>query len=109
MKLEEIISKYGVPDPKIVGKLPKGGMQLDFVGHADTQKALSEIDPTWTMEPTAFDEFGLPAFRVENGMAHMAGMDDTSRCPSFGCWFCSCTTSPISTRNYSPMHSGIAR
>ena len=72
MKLEEIISKYGVPDPKIVGKLPKGGMQLDFVGHADTQKALSEIDPTWTMEPVAFDEFGLPAFRVENGMAHMA-------------------------------------
>ena len=72
MKLEEIIGKYGVPDPKIVGKLPKGGMQLDFVGHADTQKALSEIDPTWTMEPVAFDEFGLPAFRVENGMAHMA-------------------------------------
>jgi hypothetical protein len=72
MKLEEIISKYGVPDPKIVGKLPKGGQQLDFVGHADTQKALSEIDPTWTMEPVAFDEFGLPAFRVENGMAHMA-------------------------------------
>jgi hypothetical protein len=72
MKLEEIISKYGVPDPKIVGKLPKGGMHLDFVGHADTQKALSEIDPTWSMEPVAFDEFGLPAFRVENGMAHMA-------------------------------------
>ena len=24
------------------------------------------------MEPVAFDEFGLPAFRVENGMAHMA-------------------------------------
>jgi hypothetical protein len=72
MKLEEIISKYGVPDPKIVGKLPKGGQQLDFVGHADTQKALSEIDPTWSMEPVAFDEFGLPAFRVENGMAHMA-------------------------------------
>jgi hypothetical protein len=39
MKLEEIISKYGVPDPKIVGKLPKGGMQLDFVGHADVTKA----------------------------------------------------------------------
>jgi hypothetical protein len=72
MELKEIIGKYGVPDPKIVGKLPKGGMQLDFVGHADTQKALSEIDPTWTMEPVAFDEFGLPAFRVENGMAHMA-------------------------------------
>ena len=72
MKLEEIISKYGVPDPKIVGKLPKGGMQLDFVGHADVVKALCEIDPAWSMEPVAFDANGLPAFRVENGMAHMA-------------------------------------
>jgi hypothetical protein len=72
MKLEEIISKYGVPDPKIVGKLPKGGMQLDFVGHADVVKALCEIDSAWSMEPVAFDANGLPAFRVENGMAHMA-------------------------------------
>jgi len=72
MKLEEIISKYGVPDPKIVGKLPKGGMQLDFVGHADVVKALCEIDPAWSIEPVAFDANGLPAFRVENGMAHMA-------------------------------------
>jgi hypothetical protein len=73
MKLEEIIGKYGVPDPKIVGKLPKGGMQLDFVGHADVTKMLIEIDPEWTWEPTAFDTNGLPAYRVENGMAHMAG------------------------------------
>lgn len=73
MKLEEIISKYGVPDPKIVGKLPKGGVQLDFVGHADVTKMLIEIDPEWTWEPTAFDANGLPAYRVENGMAHMAG------------------------------------
>jgi hypothetical protein len=70
--LHEVLTKYGVPDPKIVGKLPKGGAQLDFVGHADTQKALTEIDPTWSMEPVAFDEYGLPAFRVENGMAHIA-------------------------------------
>ena len=73
MKLEEIIGKYGVPDPKIVGKLPKAGMQLDFVGHADVTKMLIEIDPEWTWEPTAFDANGLPAYRVENGMAHMAG------------------------------------
>ena len=73
MKLEEILGKYGVPDPKIVGKLPKAGMQLDFVGHADVTKMLIEIDPEWTWEPTAFDANGLPAYRVENGMAHMAG------------------------------------
>jgi hypothetical protein len=73
MKLEEILGKYGVPDPKIVGKLPKGGIQLDFVGHADVTKMLIEIDPEWTWEPVAFDDNGLPAYRVENGMAHMAG------------------------------------
>ena len=73
MKLEEILGKYGVPDPRIVGKLPKAGMQLDFVGHADVTKMLIEIDPEWTWEPTAFDTNGLPAYRVENGMAHMAG------------------------------------
>jgi hypothetical protein len=69
--LDEVLTKYGVPDPKIVGKLPKGGQQLSFVGHADTQKALTEIDSSWSLEPVAFDEYGLPAFRVENGMAHM--------------------------------------
>lgn len=73
MKLEEILGAYGVPDPKIVGKLPKGGIQLDFVGHADVTKMLIEIDSEWTWEPTAFDANGLPAYRVENGMAHMAG------------------------------------
>jgi len=73
MKLEEVLAKYGVPDPKIVGKLPKAGMQLDFVGHADVTKMLIEIDPEWTWEPVAFDANGLPAYRVENGMAHMAG------------------------------------
>jgi hypothetical protein len=71
--LHEVLTKYGVPDPKIVGKLPKGGTQLDFVGHADVTKMLIEIDPNWSWEPVAFDADGLPAYRVENGMAHMAG------------------------------------
>ena len=71
--LEEVLNKYGVPDPKIVGKLPKGGIQLDFVGHADVTKMLIEIDAHWSWEPTAFDTDGLPAYRVENGYAHMAG------------------------------------
>jgi hypothetical protein len=71
--LHEVLTKYGVPDPKIVGKLPKGGAQLDFVGHADVTKMLIEIDESWAWEPVAFDTDGLPAYRVENGMAHMAG------------------------------------
>jgi hypothetical protein len=73
MELKEVLTKYGVPDPKLVGKLPRGGITLDFVGHADVTKMLIEIDPEWTWEPAAFSDDGLPAFRVENGMAHMAG------------------------------------
>jgi len=73
MELSEVIQKYGIPDKSIVGKLPKGGIQLDFVGHADVTKMLIEIDPEWTWEPCGYTEDGLPAYRVENGMAHMAG------------------------------------
>lgn len=72
-KLADVLKKYAVPDPKIVSKLPKGGIQLDFVGHADITRILIEIDPFWYWEPIKFDDDGLPAYRVENGMAHMAG------------------------------------
>ena len=71
--LKDVLNTYGIPDPKIVGQLPKGGIKLDFVGHADVTKMLIEIDPMWSWEPVAFDADGLPAYRVENGMAHMAG------------------------------------
>lgn len=71
--LLDVLKQYGIPDPKIVGKLPRGNTQLDFVGHADVTKMLIEIDPEWSWEPVAFDADGLPAYRVENGMAHMAG------------------------------------
>jgi hypothetical protein len=72
MKLEEILGAYGVPDPKIVGKLPKGGTSLDFVGHADITRILLEIDPTWRWVPIAWDN-GRPSIHVENGIATMWG------------------------------------
>lgn len=71
--LADVLKKYAVPDPKIVSVLPKGGVKLDFVGHADITRILIEIDPLWYWEPIRFDDDGLPAYRVENGMAHMAG------------------------------------
>lgn len=71
--LADVLTKYAVPDPKIVSKLPKGGMQLDFVGHADITRLLIEIDPLWTWEPVAYTATGLPAYEIINGMAHMAG------------------------------------
>lgn len=71
--LLKVLQDYAVPDPKIVSKLPKGGVTLDFVGHADITRILIEADPLWYWEPIKFDDDGLPAYRVENGMAHMAG------------------------------------
>jgi len=72
-KLRAVLDEYGVPDPKIVGKLPRGNIQLDYVGHAEITKILIKIDPLWDWRPLKIDDDGLPAYRVENGMAHMAG------------------------------------
>lgn len=71
--LRKVLTDYAIPDPKIVSTLPKGGIKLDFVGHADITRILIEVDPMWYWEPIKFDDDGLPAYRVENGMAHMAG------------------------------------
>lgn len=50
------------PFPKsAVGKLPKGGVMLDYVGHAAVTDRLLSVDPTWTWEPLALDGNGLPA------------------------------------------------
>lgn len=44
-----------------VGKLPKGGTTLDYVGHAAVTDRLLTVDQRWTWEPLATDEQGLPA------------------------------------------------
>lgn len=71
-KLAQIVKDHAVPDPSMVGKLPRGGTQLDYVGHAEVTKILLEIDPLWTIEPVAFDESGLPA-REKIGTMIQAG------------------------------------
>ena len=70
--LFKVLHDYAVPDPKIVGKLPKGGIQLDFVGHADITRILIEIDPCWRWVPIDWDN-GRPKIHVENGIATMWG------------------------------------
>jgi hypothetical protein len=50
-----------------IGKLPRGGIQLDYVGHADVTRRLLETDPTWQWEPLATDEHGLPALDTDAG------------------------------------------
>jgi hypothetical protein len=72
MELKEILSTYGVPDPSIVGKLPRGGITLDFVGHAEINRILIDIDPMWNWSPVEFVN-GRPAITETNGMATMWG------------------------------------
>ena len=69
-ELLKVLHNYAVPDPKIVGKLPKGGTSLDYVGHADITRILIEIDPHWRLVPIAWEN-GRPAVNIVNDMATM--------------------------------------
>ena len=70
--LLEVLENYRTPDPKIVGKLPKGGVTLSFVGHGAITELLIQIDPLWSWEPLEIRD-GRPRIHVENGMATMWG------------------------------------
>ena len=55
--------------PESIGKLPKGGMQLDYVGHAAVTDRLLSVDPEWSWEPFALDPAtGLPALDRSNNL-----------------------------------------
>lgn len=51
----------------VIGKLPKGGTYLDYVGHAVVTDRLLKVDPEWTWEPVGFTD-GLPAFDEHGGL-----------------------------------------
>ena len=51
-----------------IGKLPKGGLFLDFVGHGYLTARLLDVDPLWNWEPVALDEHGLPLLDEHGGL-----------------------------------------
>lgn len=51
----------------LVGKLPRAGTTLDYVGHGAVTARLLDVDPEWTWEPVAFGEDGLPALCWKDG------------------------------------------
>lgn len=53
-------------DPQSVGKLPKGGQMLDYVGHAAVTDRLLTVDPLWSWEPFSIGPDGLPAMQGQN-------------------------------------------
>jgi hypothetical protein len=70
--LRAVLEQYAVPDPKIVGTIPRNGINLSYVSHADVNRILIEIDPSWSWEPIEWVN-GRPAINVENGTATMWG------------------------------------
>ena len=54
--------------PNQIGKLPKGGIQLDFVGHGFLTMRLLDVDPMWAWEPFALDDNGLPLLDAHGGL-----------------------------------------
>jgi hypothetical protein len=69
--LEALVEKWATPPKELIGKLPKGGQQLDYLGHADVTKALLETDLTWSWEPVATNEAGEPLIVVREATARM--------------------------------------
>lgn len=71
MKPEDA-AKLREPFPaSAIGKLPKAGIQLDFVGHAAVTDRLLQVDPEWSWEPFSVDEDGLPKVTVRGKDAVM--------------------------------------
>lgn len=54
--------------PDQIGKLPKGGVALDFVGHGFLTARFLDVDPEWNWEPFATDENGLPRLDQQGGL-----------------------------------------
>lgn len=51
-----------------ISYLPKGGVQLAYVGHAALTDRLLDVDPAWTWEPLALDSRGLPSIDENGGL-----------------------------------------
>jgi hypothetical protein len=65
--------------PEQVGKLPKGGQMLDFVGHADVTDRLLNADPDWSWEPMGLTPEGLPALDRFGNLWIRLTVDGTTR------------------------------
>lgn len=69
-KLTAMYEEWRQPPPELIGKIRAHGTALDYLGHADTTRALLETDPAWTIEPAAVDpNTGGPKVTTRDGNA----------------------------------------
>jgi len=65
----ELLAKLREPfPPEAIGQIPRGGVQLDYVGHAHVTERLNEVDPDWTWRPMGVDANGLPIVDMIDGV-----------------------------------------
>ena len=68
-KVVNPVSKMLEPFPaNEINQIPKGGIQLDYVGHAALTKRLLETDLEWSWEPFSVGEDGLPKLDDKGGL-----------------------------------------
>lgn len=68
-KIVNPVSKMLEPfAPNEINQIPKGGLKLDYVGHAALTKRLLETDLEWSWEPFAIGEDGLPKLDERGGL-----------------------------------------
>lgn len=53
--------------PESVGKLPKGGVMLDYVGHAAVTDRLLTVDPDWSWDFALYRADGTPVLNDGEG------------------------------------------
>ena len=63
--LEKMLEPFA---PNEINSIPKGGINLDYVGHAALTKRLLQTDLRWNWEPLALDEQGLPQLDKSGGL-----------------------------------------
>lgn len=68
-KISNPVSKMLEPfAPNEINQIPKGGLKLDYVGHAALTKRLLETDLNWSWEPFAISADGLPKLDEAGGL-----------------------------------------
>lgn len=65
------------------GKHSAAALHLDYVGHADTTDRLLSVDPSWSWEPMALDDAGLPRLDAGGGLWIRLTVCDVTR-PGYG-------------------------
>ena len=86
--LRQLLAEWASPPAEMIDVIPKGGVELKYLGHAATTRALLECDPAWWWEPMAFDADGLPLLVTDDqgrpiglwGYLHLCGV----RRPGYG-------------------------